>query len=272
MRSLFAILTLVLVSACQPGDPTVEQTAVARNATLSTEIAAARQTATISAEQIRVTSDAVGTQIRGVTDRQQAIVSTLEGLGVMVVGVEFMTPIVAEPTPIGGGEANAAAGVAGSGGITLIPPTSQAREEPTLAPSPVVNVPPTVDPTAPNLSNVSISSTVGQDDCATGSGTSFDVSTPNLYAVGTANNFPAGMTLTFNWLRDGQIIFTDSFTWEAEVDGACVWYNATPAQFEFLPGTYSVTFESNGAPVSPPVAFVLTGGMDEAAGTTEVVP
>lgn len=272
MKFLFAVLTIVLVSACQSRDPAIEQTAAVRNATLSTEIASARQTATISAEQIRITNDAVATQIRGASERQQAIVGTLEGLGVMVVGVEFMTPRIQQVTSIGS-EANSA--LAGSGGITLIPPTSQAREEPTLTPAPVVNSPPTIDPTAPNLSNVSVSSAVGTDDCATAPGTSFDVSTPNLYAVGTANNFPAGMTVTFNWLRGGEVIFSDSFTWDSEVNGACVWYNATVDQFEFLPGTYSVTFESNGVPIAPPVAFVLTdpnGAAVESAGTSETMP
>lgn len=259
-RGWAAILLLTgALSACGSRDPELEGSIVAQHATLSTEIANRRQTATLGAEQIRVTSEALSTQIRGATDRQQAIVRTLEGVGVMVIGLDLITPAVQAVTPRPG-EQNIENSSA-SGGITLIAPTSaaaQAQSTPIVTATTRVNTPPTTNPAAPNLSQVSVSSSVGSNDCATGAASQFSTSTPQLYAVGIANNFPAGISVTFNWLRGQELVYSDSFTWELAVDDVCIWYFVTSEDFAFLSGNYTVTFESDGSPIAPSVNFVLT--------------
>jgi hypothetical protein len=270
IRRTILTLLLLLLAACGGGNTEQEGTLAAQNATLSTEIAYRRQTATIGAEQIRVTNDAFATQIKGATDRQQAIVRTLEALGVFVVGLEQITPVIQPPTARPDEVSNPASNT--GGGITLIPPTLEAPE---VTPTVIVNdnIPPTLDPTAPNLANISVSSSVGADDCATGAASTFDASTPELYAVGTANNFPAGMSVTFNWLRGAEVVYSDTFTWDFEINGKCVWYFVTPAEFEFLPGEYTVTFESSGAAVGSPVTFTLTDpNAVDTAPTAEITP
>jgi hypothetical protein len=251
------ILTAAL-TACSGGDSAREETLAAENGTLSTEIAYRRMTATIGAEQIRVTSEALGTAMRGAQDRQQSMVRTLDALGIPVGDVSQITPIITPPTPRAG-EGNRS-GESGDGGITLIPPTQQAPEATPTAIPPAITQPPTIDLTLPNLVEVSVSSSVGDDDCATGSAAQFTVSTPELYAVGRAVNFPVGMSVTFNWLREGEVVYSDTFTWDSAVDDACVWYFVTPQDFAFTPGAYTVTFERDGVAVALPVSFTLVEG------------
>lgn len=250
-------LLVLLLAACDSPDPTLEQTLSAQNATLGTQVTVRRQTATFAAEQLKITAEFYATQMRGAADRQLFIIRTLEAFGVDTSGVGLMTPVIIPPSPLPGqNDANNSSII---GGITRIAPTSEAQGlPPTLTPDPNLALVPTLDPTVPRLTNVSVSSAVGEDDCATASATEFDITTPEIYAVGTARNFPAGFTLTFTWLRGGEVLLTDDFTWDNPVDGLCIWYYVTPTDFEFLPGTYSLTFESNGAAVASPIAFVLT--------------
>jgi hypothetical protein len=247
-----------LLTGCANADPSIEQTLVAQNSTLSTQAAAKRATATFAAAQLQITAEFFATQEKGAQDRRLFIVRTLESFGVDTSGVGFITPVIIPPTLLPG-QTRVNSGCSVIGGITRIAPTSESQTIPrTSTPDANRVTLPTLDPNAPRLINTSISSAVGDDDCATASASEFAVTTPKLYAVGTAVNFPAGFTVTFTWLRGGKVLLTDAFTWQNPVNGLCVWYFVTPSDFEFLPGTYSVTFESNGAAVASPIAFVLT--------------
>lgn len=268
-RSFMLFLCLVFLTACATNNDEVN-TLIAQNVTLSTEIASARGTATAGAEQIRITNEFFTTQVQGASDRQLFIVRTLSALGVDTSGVDLITPQLVLSTPIGGADAAVQSSVAG-GGVTVVAPTPLefgSTPMPTVGAGSTAAIPPTIDPSQPNLGNVSVSSTVGSDDCATGSSTSFDVTTPEIYAVGTANNFPAGYSLNFTWTRNGEVLLTDTFTWEAPVNGACIWYFVTPADFEFLPGSYSVSFDTNSIPVGSTVTFELTDASGVSGSTT----
>jgi hypothetical protein len=280
-RMFIALLSILFLTACASNNDEMN-TLIAQNITLSTDIAAARGTATGVADQIRITNEFFSTQSRGASDRQLFIVRTLSALGVDTSGVGLITPQLIPPTPVGGIDPAAAANNVAGGGITVIAPTPLevgATAMPTMDMAASTPLPPTVDPSQPNLGNVSVSSSVGADDCATGSSSVFDVTTPEIYAVGTANNFPAGYSLTFTWTRGGEVLLTDTFMWDAPVNGACIWYYVTPADFAFLAGSYSVTFDNNGVPVASPVNFEVidpSGGSgstsEETTGTLEVVP
>jgi hypothetical protein len=259
---------LVLLTACATNNDEVN-TLIAQNITLSTEVASARGTATAAADQIRITSDFFATQAQGASDRQLFIVRTLDALGVDTSGVSLITPQLLPPTPVGGAEAAVQSNVAG-GGITVVAPTPLEFGTTTMPTLDTASTPfpPTIDPTQPNLGNASVSSSVGSDDCATGSSSVFDVTTPEIYAVGTANNFPAGYSLTFTWTRNGEALLTDTFTWDSPVNGACIWYFVTPADFEFLPGSYTVSFDNNGVQVASLVTFELTDPSGASGSTT----
>lgn len=259
-KRLWGVLVVVIccLTACAGNNEELD-TLVAQNATLGTENANVRGTSTAVAAQLQVTREFFATQAQGASDRQLFIVRTLSALGEDISGVELITPQIVPPTPIGGGDI--APVTSAGGGITLVAPTPlQFGSTPTMQAavptSPAAAA--TIDPAQPNLSSASVSSAVGANDCATASSTTFDVSTPAIYAVGTANNFPAGFSLTFTWRRDGEVLLTDSFTWQSAVNGACIWYYVTSEDFEFLPGSYTVSFDSNGLPVGSPVTFSLT--------------
>lgn len=265
-KNRVVLLSLLVIACCLTacaGNNAEVETLVAQNATLGTESAIVRGTATAVAGQLQVTREFFATQARGAEDRQLFIVRTLDALGVDTSSVELITPQIVPPTPIGGAEVTVENSA--SGGITLVAPTPlQFGATPTgqpgqsVPPAGEAEIGPTIDPSQPNLSNVSVSSAVGSDDCATASNTTFDVTTPEIYAVGTANNFPAGYSLTFTWSRGGEVLLTDTFQWQSAVNGACIWYYVTTEDFAFLPGSYTVSFDNNGLPAGPSVTFTLT--------------
>jgi hypothetical protein len=221
--------------------------------TAETEIAQVRQTATLGADRMRITVEYLQTRAAFEEDRRDSILSTLDVLGVDTSGVSLITPVILTATPAPNQDSITIGG--SGGGITRIAPTQLIRTA-DITPTPLPL--PTIDLNAPNLTETSVSISVGGNDCATGITAQFNETTPMIYAVGTANNFVPGTTVTFNWLREGATVFSDSFTWDFAIDGRCIWYFVTSDEFVFTPGNYTVTFESNGLPIGTPVTFTIT--------------
>lgn len=252
--ALYLLLLSLLLTACGSGrDPAVEQTIVAEHGTLSTQIQFERQTATFAADQIRVTAEYFGTEARAAQIRSTSLVSTLNALGVDTSGAGQITPVILTPTLRPGEQVSSGT----VGGVTRIAPTPEAREStPTRQPSPT-SLNPVIDPTLPNLTNVSVAAAVGNNDCATDVRPEYDIDTSLLYVVGTANLFTAGTTVTFTWSQAGQTVFTTDWTWNDPIDGVCIWYGFTPDDFPFNPGSYTVDFSIGGAIAAPSATFNL---------------
>lgn len=255
IRVWFLTLCLFLLAACG-GDAGLEATRISEHATLSNDAAFQRETATYAADRVRVTVEFLETRVRSEEDRRLYILRTLEGLGIDTFSAGLITP---EITAVSPQELESQAmnfGVVG--GITRSAPTPQAPFQPPTATIDPILAQPTTDPNAPHLSNVSISSGVGTNDCATQPASQFVPNTQELYAVGTANNFAAGTSITFTWLFNGQVIYTDSFSWQHAIHDVCIWYYVTPEDFPFTPGTYTVRIESDGQPLAAPLTYTIT--------------
>lgn len=218
------------------------ETLVAENATLGTEMAILRQTATVAADRQLITLEFIGTVSTQAARRQLSILGTMSALGIDTSRVNAITPARALPTPSPADGAPRVPAVLG-GGITAVPATPSFR---TPVPTPtraVQQIEPTIDTSGPYFTDVVTAPGVGDDDCAVGPSTQFDETQAEIYVVARANNFPEGTTVNFNWLRDGATLYTDSFTWNAAIENACVWYFVTPLDFDFMPGTYTAQLQ-----------------------------
>lgn len=252
MRVLFTLICLSVLCACG-GNPDQQATLTLLNMTAETQIAQVRQTATLGADRMRITVEYLQTRAAFEEDRRDSILSTLDTFGIDMSAINLITPVILTATPVLNQDTMALGG--SGGGITRAAPTQIFRTaEVTPTPLPL----PTIDPNAPNLTETSVSTSVGSNDCATGITAQFSETSAMIYAVGTANNFVPGTTVTFNWLREGAVVFSDSFTWDFAIDGRCIWYFVTSDEFVFTPGNYTVAFESNGVPIGTPITFTIT--------------
>jgi hypothetical protein len=234
-----ALLLLVLAAACQT-DPGPGQTAAAVNVTLGTQAAIRRATATFAADRRLVTQVALENAATLARRRQDAIISTLEELGLPPPDLSRITPAALPtnpalvlPTPTND--------IFDIGGIT--------RAAPTVDPASFTEIPPTdlplvetatPDPSAPRVENVVTSTGVGPDDCATDVTPSFTTASPQIYVVATAYNIRAGQVIASRWLRDAEELTIFEFAPDFEIDGACIWFYAEPVDFPFNPGSYTV--------------------------------
>ncbi|GAB4519692.1 MAG: hypothetical protein OHK0046_28970 [Anaerolineae bacterium] len=242
-KSFFLALmaACLLLAACGTSS-TDQQTLVAYDATLSADMNDLRATATTQKERLLVTLGFAETQIARATVQLRSMLSTLESLDIDTS--QLPAAVTLPPTVAGNVIANAA-------------PTQAFGAVP-----PRVEVTPfTTTPDATRiaqqagLTNLVLSTSVGDDDCATNVSSQFSASTPAIYLVGLAN-FPQETNVIFRWLRESQLISEITWTYAA-TDVACVWYFVDSTDFEFTPGSYSVSVEVNGITL-PPLRFTIT--------------
>lgn len=243
-----ALLLMLLLAACT-GDPAAGQTAEAVNATLGTHVALRRMTATFEADRRVVTQSALENAATLALSRQRAIMSTLEELGVSA-NISQITP-AALPTNPAFAIATSTPEMLDTGGITRAAPT----DDPALSLTPPTAPPPletsTPDPSQPRVENLVTATGVGADDCPAGITASFTGASPQIYVVMSAYNLAAGMTVSARWSRDdGTALTTFEFTPDFNINGACIWFYAEPADFAFDAGAYRVEIDINGLPAA----------------------
>ena len=80
-------------------------------------------------------------------------------------------------------------------------------------------------PTAPSLTNITLTEQVGSDDCPVNPTTSFSASATDIYVAATAHNIQPGHALTATFAREWQDHETYPWTPGFAIDGACIWFH-----------------------------------------------
>lgn len=231
MRWMLWLIVMLFLAACG-GTNTQQQTLEAVATTQSANLVQVGATATAQTELLQITLEGVETQIARIQNQRVFMISTLDARGISVDNLQGITlePLTATPTPFG-----------------LV-----ANDTPTFTPD--VNVPDTLISSTPSpagfssplgLNNIVTATSVGSDDCALDTTSQFTTDTPEIYLVATATNFQPNTTVTTNWAREGTALTNFSFTYDA-IDRACIWFFADQTDFEFLPGSYTITIGVNG--------------------------
>ncbi|MEQ9032731.1 MAG: hypothetical protein RLP44_28680 [Aggregatilineales bacterium] len=244
MRWMLWLIVMLVMAGCA-GASSQQQTLEAVATTQSANLAEIGATATAQSERLQITLEGVETQIARIQSQRVFMISTLEARGIAVDNLQGITlePLTATPTPFG-----------------LV-----ANDTPT--PTENLNVPDTlISPTPPpsgfssplGLGNIVTSTSVGADDCALDVANQFTPDTPEIYLVATATGFTDNTTVTTSWTREGTVLTDFSYTYDA-IDRACIWFFADQTDFEFLPGSYTITVGVNGT-IAGQVNFVINPG------------
>jgi len=231
---------------------------VAEHAALATQAADARATATFAADSRQVTREYLATASTLAAQRQRQILLTLTSSGIDTANAGQITPVAtvtrAAADTVATANPNAPSVV---GGVTRLPQTPQFRTAVPTNTSPAPTA--TIDPNGPNFSAAQTAPAVGEDDCALTPSAVFPPETPEIYIVATANNILPGMTLGSRWRKDGAELAVFTFQPDFAINGNCVWFFATPDDFPFEAGAYTVQLEVDGRPAAPAVAFSISG-------------
>ncbi|MEO1444022.1 MAG: hypothetical protein AAFV33_26725, partial [Chloroflexota bacterium] len=250
------------ISACGAivGPTAQEMTLQAQNNEMSTQIFDLRQTATVEVDRMMITVEHAQTEVSSVQLQRDAMRATSLARGTDPAFFEASIP----------GGNNLPVGITPEVLIPVDPndPAVAPPITPAGAPvqpqgQPTQPAPqPTVPLDGPRLSSPTLTTSVGNDDCATASLNTFEAATPEIYIVATAMEFPANTTVTTTWTRDGQVMDSYDFTYDFEIDGACIWSFIDQTDFAFTPGNWAVQLQlSTGGGVGP-LPFSITGGED----------
>jgi hypothetical protein len=260
------LLCLALgLSACAGivGPTAPEQTLQAQNYDLSTQIFDLRQTATVEMDRIQITVEYASTEMRSVAFQRDALRATLIARGTDSGFIDVTAPDGNSDLPPGIDPANL---LPTPGAGDAAPPITPPGATPPPADP---NVAPTAAPaTGPRLVDPVLARGVNDNDCAINSQTSFANTTPAIYVVATALDFPTGTTVTAQWSREGTVQGSYDIPFDFEINNACIWAFIDQTDFAFTPGNWSVQLLVNGSPSVGPLPFTITG---EAATTDDTV-
>ncbi len=254
---------VALTSACnffsQPGDL---QTESLQNQVAQTQIAAVRATATMNSDRLLVTLENAQTAVGNVDLQSTRIASTLIAAGMAFVDASQITPVV--PTTVSSGDSDFTTTSPRVANPLMTPVAPQVNSQGSaqgdsslVQATPTVVFQPTGDPNAPGLLNITLTDTVGSDDCATNPSTRFSTSTADIYVVATAHKIQPETTLTATFSLEGQVIQTYPWTPGFEIDGACIWFHLPSDEVTFTPGNWSVALTVNDSPVGAPIPFSI---------------
>ncbi len=225
---------MLLITACS--DNSAEQTLVADNALLGTQIVELRVTATYMIDEIRRTAEFVLTETTKAARLRDEISRTLQAAGIDAGSIEQVQPNTAF--------AVATAPAAGQPNIPVGPPPTNATPG-----SLELNF---STPTggAPTLFNIVTAEGVGSNDCALSSVTTFSTDSSQIYVVATAANISAGSTIAAQWYLDSSLVTEQSFSPDSDINDNCIWFYAEQVDFAFTAGNYRVDLTVDGAPMA----------------------
>jgi len=243
-----------LLSACnffsQPADL---QTENLQNELAQTQIAAVRSTATINADRMLITLESAQTAVGNVNLQSTRIASTLIAGGMAFVDTSGITPVIPptqpgaenSPAPMianplltpGAPQVSNQGAAQSNSALVPLTPSAVVQQQATQAPA---------DPNNPSLTNITVTTQVGSDDCPINPTSAFDVSTAEIYVTAVGNNIPANATLNSVWRLEGTQVQDYSWTPGFAVNGACIWFLLPSAEVQFTPGNWSVELLING--------------------------
>jgi hypothetical protein len=230
---IITFIAVLLTGACAESD--AQQTLVAENAFLSTQIVDLRTTATFEADQLKQTEEYIETIVPKAARLRDEIASTLQASGIDVTKspVEPNTAFALPTSPASA--SNQTQPLANNPNSTL------AQSDGTL---------PTATPGQPTLFNLVTAAEVGSNDCALAAVTTFTPDTTKIYVVATASNIAAGTTLSAQWYLDTTLLTKQEFAPDQDINNNCIWFYAEPVDFPFATGNYRVELFINGASIS----------------------
>lgn len=268
---LLPILAL-LASACGAvlGPTAQEATLQARNNELSTQISDLRATATVEVDRMMITVEHAQTEVNSVAQQRDGMRATQIARGTDATFFDANIPSQSD-LPVGitpegliqpnltGTEIQAAPPVTPPGGGLAVTPAAGGQQG--------IGTPTPPPQTGPRLTNPMLTTAVGNDDCAVNTSTSFPDTTPEIYIVANAVEFPANTTVTTTWTREGEVMDSYDYTYDFAIENACIWSFIDQTDFTFTPGNWTVQLQlSTGGGVGP-ISFTVTGsgGSDAAA-------
>jgi hypothetical protein len=245
MRYVFVLLVGLLAAACS--DSGAQQTLVADNAALGTQISDIRAKATLERDVLQITIEALNLAMTQTVRQNQEISVTLQAAGIDPTAIAQVKPVpgaVSGPTAVPQQTLVSQPGatpevVAGTLDITVVVPT------PTLG--------------QPTLYNMVMAEGVGDNDCALASVTNFNSAAKRIYVVATAANIAPGTALGSQWYREGELLVSPTFTPDFAIDQNCIWFYVDQTDFNFTPGNYTVQMTINDTAVGQPIPFTITG-------------
>jgi hypothetical protein len=266
---LLPVLAL-LASACGAvlGPTAQEATLQARNNELSTQITDLRATATVEVDRMMITVEHAQTEVRSVSQQRDGMRATQISRGTDATFFDANIP----------SESDLPSGVTPEGliqpnlsGTTVqsAPPVTPPGGAPAASPAPnqAVGTPTPPPQSGPRLTNPTLTTAVGDDDCALNTSTSFPATTPEIYIVANAVDFPANTTVTTTWTREGEVMDSYDYTYDFAIENACIWSFIDQTDVAFTPGNWTVQLQlSTGGGVGP-ISFTVTGDNAAAAGS-----
>ena len=115
------------------------------------------------------------------------------------------------------------------------------------------------DSSALQVSQVAMASRVDSGTgCARGATNSFSPGSERIYLTAQVRNLSAGTLFASSWQYAGSEIYRVSWTADRSRDFECVWFYATPADFDFAPGGYTAQLLVDGRQVGS-APFTIAG-------------
>ncbi len=253
-----ALLLGISLSACQFFGPnTTEQTLLAENQRLSTEIAAVRATATVEADRMLVTLEHAQTTVSDVSGQTQDLSATLIARGTPAVDISQLTPqapiTIAAPPPILDIGPNPALGVT----PISITPGSVSDPNNTAAQNDAILVITPIAASNSPLTNLVTAEGVRDDDCALASVSTFTTDTTEIYVVATAAGIGPDDIVVSRWFHEGQEVIFYDWSPTFDIEQACIWFYIDQSEVAFTPGNWRVQMELNQQVVGVPVSFSI---------------
>lgn len=247
LKALLFACAALIVGACVPQNET-QLTLVAQNVSLTTQIAAVRETATYESDQLQITLEYMNTLVGLAQGQGNELRATLVARGTEPANIVLSgDPPPPQITPPPSGE--------------NIPPESINAGAPPIDPN-LQDTPggPTPLPLgdAPALTNIVMSTGVGNNDCATGVTSQFTTSTNAIYVVATAQNITPGTSIDSRW-QIGTESLTYNFTPDFNINNECIWFYVDQSSVAFVPGDWQVQLDVNGVAAGPAVPFSIAG-------------
>ncbi len=116
------------------------------------------------------------------------------------------------------------------------------------------------EPTDTNLRNITalvMASSVNDMNCPGQVIYEFPASTASIYVVARAVDIEAGSTISARWSQYGIELTTIGFTTNQDIISECVYVEANPADFAFVPGEYRVDIQIDGEPAGYALDFTI---------------
>jgi hypothetical protein len=246
---VFLLWLIVLVlGACT--DNSTENLVITQYSVASTQISDVRASATVEQARMQTTLDYASTR---------ASLASTQGAFLQLTLIARGTPIEQLQTEQANVLARYATPTPAPQGTTLAVVNTPSAPQPTaIIVTPLVLTSlPTIDSTLPRLENIVMATSVGADDCALDTTSTFSVNTPQIYVVARAVNIPPNTRLSSRWLYNAQEVITYDFTKDFLIESACIWFFIDPIDVVFQAGNWAVELAIDGTPVAPTTIFVM---------------